>query len=82
MKVAPWGVLLLVLLAIVSILLAAGSSLAWHRADRQRLVYLARVDTVGTMLDSLRAVQCIPRQPGQPVRVFPVPPDTLQRAVR
>ena len=72
-------VVILCLLAVVSILLAAGSGIAWHNANRGRRVYLARVDTVGTMLDSLNAIQCVPRNPGDAIRVFPAP-DTLRRA--
>ena len=81
--VAPWGVILLVLLAIVSILLAAGSSLAWHRADEVRSIYLGQVTGAQRIVDSLAAAKCVPVNNGDIIRVYPAPrPDTLKRARR
>lgn len=78
--VRPWGVVLLVLLAVVSIFLACGSGVAWYRADRERQNYLTLAGRARGLTDSLAAVRCVPALPGQPVRVFPVPRDTLRRA--
>ena len=82
MRPPPIGWLLL-LFGVVCVLLAVGSGLAWHRADRVRGVYLARIDTVGVLLDSLNAIRCVPIVPGEDVRVYPAPrPDSLKRAAR
>lgn len=70
------------MLAVVSILLAAKSSIGDWRAAEARQMYLTLTDSALVVLDSLRAIQCVPRNPGDAVRVFPAPrPDTLKRAV-
>ena len=74
-------VVLLALFAVVSILLAVGSGLAWHKAARAHANYVTLGVTAGYVLDSLNAIQCIPMNPGDAVRVFPAP-DTLKRAGR
>lgn len=79
--IRPWGIVLLALLAVVSILLAVGSGIAWHKADNARASYLAQATAAQGFVDSLAAVRCVPVADGSSVRVFPAPrPDTLRRA--
>jgi hypothetical protein len=66
MRIAPWGVVLLVLLGTTSIFLAVGSSLAWKRADAREadaVQIIARTDSL--MKDWVKR-GCAPRTQALP----------------
>ena len=64
---------LVVILAQLCVLAVAAAAIE-HQVARHKIAQ------VNAVLDSLGVIQCVPYKPGQPVRIFPVPRDSLKRA--
>jgi hypothetical protein len=61
MMIKPWGVVLLALLGVVSVLLAVGSSIAWRNANARHDEAVQVIERADSLVKDWTARGCAPR---------------------